>query len=288
MSTSKNNKNPWDFPLVLPRQRMKRLIKQAVGETLIALMPAAAKRVERTGVARTSVDRLFIAGLIARHRRAGTLEALAHFHHEFWAGADAVAVHAEKEARFDATVKVHEDFIAAVAEKIEHGAVDRVCEFGCGTGKLLAIVAARVGKPAAFIGIDLSAEQTARNAERYAKDARLDFVAADALAWAREQARPNTLYFTYGGVLEYFTEQGLKDLFAAVARHRPACFALAEPIALGFDLSSETRSRAFGDELSFSHNYPRLLQEAGFRIEWRSEAIPGFRWLKLIAVADAI
>lgn len=284
MAPRNDKKNPWDFPLVLPQQPMKRLVKQALGEALIRLMPAVTNRVERSGIAHTLVERLIVAALIARHRRAGTLEALAHFHHKFWAGTDAVAVHAENEARFDATVNEHSDFIAAVAEKIERGAFDRVCEFGCGTGKLLAIVSARISKPTVFIGVDLSAEQTARNADRHANE-RIEFVTADALAWAREHARPNALYLTYGGVLEYFTEQGVKDLFAAAANHRPACFALVEPIAHDFDLAGEVGSRAFGDEFSFSHNYPRLLQEAGFRIEWQKEVILGFRWLKLVAVA---
>lgn len=285
MLARKKNKNPWDFPLALPRQRMKRFVKQAIGGALVRLMPETTKRIERTGVAEALVERLIIAGLVARHRRAGTLEALAHFHHRFWAGADAVSVHAENEARFDASVRRHEDFIAAVVGKVERTALDRVCEFGCGTGKLLAILAGRVGKPAAFIGIDLSAEQTARNAKRHEGE-RLQFVTADALAWTWEHARPNSLYLTYGGVLEYFTEQNVKDLFAAAAKHRPVCFALAEPIDHEFDLAAETRSRAFGNELSFSHNYPRLLKEAGFRIEWQNEVIPGFRWLRVIAVAD--
>jgi SAM-dependent methyltransferase len=197
-----------------------------------------------------------------------------------------VAVHAENAARFDATVSIHEDFIAAVAGKMADGAFDRACELGCGTGKLLAIVAARAGKPERFVGIDLSPAQTARNATQY-EGSGLEFVAADALGWVERNAAPRSLYLTYGGVLEYFTEKGVKDLFAAAARCRPACFALAEPIAPDFDLASETHSRAFGSELSFTHNYPRLLEDAGFRIEWQSEATPGFRWLKIVAVADS-
>ena len=161
MAGPKDDKNLWDFPLVLPQQRMKRLVKQVLGEALIRLMPATAKQIERSGVAHSLTERLIIAGLIARHRRAGTLEALAHFHRKFWESTDAVAVHAENAARFEASVRHQEDFITSVVEKVEHGPFDRVCEFGCGTGKLLAIIAARATKPAVFVGVDLSAEQIA-------------------------------------------------------------------------------------------------------------------------------
>lgn len=285
MMARNDEKNSWDYPLALPRKWVKRFAKQGLGEALALLLPAATRRIEKSGAAHTLIERVIVAGLISRHRRAGTLESLAHFHGKFWADKYAVDVHGENAARFDATVGLNEDLIAAVVGKIEQDRFDRLCEFGCGPGKLLSIIAARVTKPATFIGIDLSAEQTARNVSR-SGDERVAFVTSDALAWAREHASERTLYVTYGGVLEYFTEQGVKDLFVAVAKQKPACFALAEPIARDFDLAAEDRSRAFGDELSFSHNYPRLLAEAGFRIEWQTEVSPGFRWLKLVAVLE--
>lgn len=275
--------NDWDFPLVLPKHPLKRALKQGLGETLLLLRPDIGRRIESSGKANSFVERLAVAGLIARHRAAGTLDKLAHLHSTFWASGDAVSFHGLNEDRFNNNfLKTHYVIVDALENAFVGGRLHTLCEIGCGSGQVIDHIAAKLPTLRKLVGIDLSPGQIALNKERY-KDPRLSFVAADGASWLHENAAPGFVFLTYGGVFEYFKEATLRSMFAVLAERAPAGVAIVEPIDPAYDLAHETRSRVLGAELSFSHNYPQLLRDAGFRIRWQQEVKSGFRWLMLVA-----
>ena len=82
----------------------------------------------------------------------------------------------------------------------------------------------------------------------------------------------------------------LESLYRYIAENcKPAAVVVIETVAVDHDLDNEPDSYVYGRELAFSHNYPQLLREAGFTIEFHSErpgeAVDGGgRWVRLLAV----
>lgn len=274
----------WTFPLVLPSSRLRRSVQTSLGRVLARALPRRTQRLQDGNAPHDLVDRIVLAGLVSRHRAEGSLDRLAAQHARFWASADAVRFHAATESRFErAFLGAHRDILGMLDAALAPGDISTVCEIGCGNGRVLGHLAARLPQVQRLVGLDLCARQSALNAERY-DDPRLDFVAADASAWIPAHAQPGWAYFSYGGVLEYFPQAALAALFAGMALRPPACIALVEPLDLEHDLAQSRDSRPYGAELSFSHNYPHLLAQARFGVLAQHECMhAGLRWLLLAA-----
>jgi hypothetical protein len=81
------------------------------------------------------------------------------------------------------------------------------------------------------------------------------------------------------------------DVLQQIAARTPfAWVVLTETLATDHELETETDTFPYGSELAFSHNYPAILRECGFTIEWTNDRFtkPGeenhpTRWLQLIA-----
>ncbi len=99
----------------------------------------------------------------------------------------------------------------------------------------------------------------------------MSFVNAEARGWLEAHAKPGTVMLSNGGVLEYFSPENLGGLFHAVAMAPPCLIALVEPAAPDHDLNSQEESFIFGREYSFSHNYRRRLDQAGFDVVFEEE-----------------
>jgi hypothetical protein len=82
------------------------------------------------------------------------------------------------------------------------------------------------------------------------------------------------------GVLEYFSRSAILTMLQAIKPRGPVRLMLIEPLDGDHDLQRNMQSRPYGMELSFSHNYPHLLAEAGFHILSSKESMSrGVRWL---------
>jgi len=275
-------------------RQLKRSVKARVGRVLLLFAPELRRRIEDCGVDRylshhrktTLIERLVLEGLISLHTSLGKANAVVRSHHDYWAGDLAVAHHRGLQRRFaSAFLGRHYPVIEALDRALATGRYEAFCEIGCGSGLVTDYVAKRWPSLRKVIGLDLSEEQVALNRKHYANP-RLHFVAADASEWIPKNAEPGTVFFTYDGVLEYFPEETLLALLRALALRGPVCFAIVEPISADYDLDRETKSRLFGGEMTFSHNYPKLFAEAGFSIRWRQE-IPAGRYLMMVVSVDA-
>jgi SAM-dependent methyltransferase len=284
--TSREAQNPkkWGFPLELPKNTLKRSAKETLGKLLLLARPDIERRIESAGETKSFVEEVALAGLIAKHRKRGTLTDLAHFHAKFWAGENATSFHATHEYRF------RENFLNSHYSLVEQ--LDRVLqenpnlstlyEIGCGSGLVLEHLAARFTQLRRLVGLDLSRDQIELNRKRF-KDPRMVFEAADGSKWLAAHAEADGVLLAYGGVLEYFTQPALEELLQSLASRPPFCIAIAEPVDISFDFATAHQSQPYGSEFSYSHNYPQLAAKAGFQVRWKADI--GRRWLLMLAVA---
>ena len=100
------------------------------------------------------------------------------------------------------------------------------------------------------------------------------------------------MFFTNGGVLEYFTRPQLIDLFELLrGTSSTSLVAITETLAVDHDLKEEPATFPYGHELAFSHNYPAILAESGFKETYRNDRFTKegeewhpTRWLQMVAV----
>jgi trans-aconitate methyltransferase len=188
-------------------------------------------------------------------------------------------------------IRFREQFLESDAEVFDHvdelmnwQPIDYIYEIGCGNGHVLEYMSERFAIAEKLIGIDIDEALIRQNRARFGAD-RMQFVQADALEWMRKHARNSCLIVTNGGVFEYFLEKELVELFAAASGLGPIIVALIETIGIDHDLERDGATHVYGRELSFSHNYPRLLRDAGFQMHHESERVDqnGNRWLRIVA-----
>lgn len=276
------------MPLVEPANRVRLALRRAVGRLACALRPAVARSLaagKGPDPLRT-LDRLMLSALRQRAERNGSLEAFTHVQqHRFWSSTGAADFHATQEQYFDEWFLGHNLVLLTELERaLDEGSYSTLCELGCGSGKALDYLSSRLTCIEKFIGIDLSPEQIRRNSERFT-DPDIAWVADDATRWIAAHARPGWVFLSNNGVLEYLPLASVRRLFAHIAgRLGPALVSLCEPVGIAHDLERELFSMPYGSEHSFSHNYPHLLREAGFRLLHNSAIRHGnHRLLRIIA-----
>ena len=234
------------------------------------------------------IDRLVKSGLYHRAVARGDLDHLAWYHRQFWQGERAAPYFADdgrdnpkpllvKQFKLDDRLA---EFLDAHPDLANY-----LCEIGSGDGRTLDYLRKRFPNLNQYIGLDVSSRQNERNRELY-NDTDIRFVTGDANEWIRDHARPQTLYITSGGVLEYFSQRELMVMLSGIAkRAAPAIIAVIEPLDDNHDLMAENTSFFYGDERSFSHNYPHIFQQAGYEISFCTEHhATGYRWICLLAV----
>ncbi len=137
-------------------------------------------------------------------------------------------------------------------------------EIGTGNGKVLEYLSSEFPKIEKFIGIDLSQAQIEINKKQYQKNSKLEFVASDAYEWVKENGQSNTVFVTNGGVLEYFTEERLQLFLKEIYKLGKIYFVAIEPNSIEHNFEANPNTETYGNERSFSHNYPKLFKNAGF------------------------
>lgn len=280
------------YPLMLPASRWRRAAKVAGGRLLLALRPAHRRRLIHEGdpMRFSRVDRLMVAGLVGGARTEADRAELSAIQRRFWAGEGGAIFNAAPEV----ADRFHDWFLAKHRRPLEclegqlaatGAACPVMCEIGSGNGLALEYLGQRFPAVPRLVGIDINADATRRNAERWREDPRLEFVHADAVEWITAHAGDGWTYFSNAGVLEYLPQDQVERLYRHTAqRGGPSWWMLTEPVYDGYDLATETESRVNGREFSFCHNHPHLLRQAGWEIvEQHETEAAGLRWLSLCA-----
>ena len=251
--------------------KTKELIKRSIGTVLLPLLPQRVDNLAKHEFSMTVGNRNFVdsclrAGLAAHMLRNDRVDVLSHYHRNFWAGEKGTEFH--RHVR-DQVVSAYEDHFCYLADEInklvaQHPHFNTIVEIGAGGGSFLYRLMQDVHGVDNVIGNDLSSATTAENQQLYPE---IEWVAGDGKEWVEQNGIANTIYITFRGVLEYFTQSDLDSLFATISNDKsPSALIIVEPISLDHDLASQPNSQAYGTEYSFSHNYPYLIEKNDFTI----------------------
>lgn len=274
----------------IPLNKRRKLV---LGSLLVKLFPGRARKLEKNTVNQYwgAFDRLLRNGLTAQAFRDGDHARQRSLFAHYWAQ-EASNVEHVWEARFEREFLEHNVvLIDALEGAIKGRLVERLYEIGCGHGHVLEYLSKRIAGVEEFCGIDISEEQILKNQSNY-DNAKLSFKAADAVEWIPRHAKPRSIFLTNGGVFEYFLQEELELIFNHIAQNlAPAIVGVIETIGVDHNLEIEKETLIYGREMAFSHNYPHLLEQAGFEVTHHSEQAGsqthgGGRWIRVLAVKE--
>lgn len=248
-------------------------LKLMLGNLLIKFFPQKADQLKQSGMTlviqdkMSKMERLMRAAILAEVEEKEDYSELSELHKNYWLnrGDDYFDL---TDDNFKSVFMPDCSFIFdQLREKLgdEHE-YTRLVEIGTGNGDVLMYLSEKFPEMKEFYGIDLSAKQTAVNNKRLTR-LPVKFVAADGFEWVEQNGTPNTIYVTSRGVLEYFTQERLLAFFQMIMRQEPSMFVAIEPNDLDIDYAKDFDSRPYGNERSFSHNYKRVFERAGFDIQ---------------------
>ncbi len=269
---------------------IKSNLKSVIGHALEILVPSAVRDLEQ-GVnpdRQQRIKKLILHARMTRAKTSGDLSKGEDALHQYWQTDFAHDFYGRFHDRFEKWFHgAHAPAIEAIIQHARRNGFDRIVEIGCGDGRALKHISAHLPDIDRFIGLDINPKIIDKNTRQYADLPKLQFVSGNALDWIKANIDPRTLYYSYGGVLEYFSEDSLKELVDLIASQAGGTFALVEPVDPTHDLAKERASHLFGEENSFSHNYAMLLQARGFRIMFQDEVFTGkIRWMMMLATSD--
>ncbi len=260
---------------------MKDQLKTLLGKLLITLEPRYATELGKEGMNVTSNEGMSIKDRLIRHSLLknaegnGDFDMLAEYHHDFWLNKGQ-----NHFSSYDDTLNgfflpkcafIFEELQSLLSQN--HMNFDTMVEIGTGHGDVLNYLSSKFTNIDRFVGIDLSAVQIKVIKKKYEDNPKLEFVAADAFDWIKENGRDKTIFFTSGGVLEYFTEKRLQNFFDYLNNLGSIIFIAIEPMGADIDFAEKTSSQPYGPERSFSHNYTKIFKNAGFKV-WHESIIP--------------
>jgi hypothetical protein len=189
---------------------------------------------------------------------------------DLWGGEAGRAWHANRQAlyvdreRFERELlRTRQPLVDALSDLLTRDPrYQTICEIGTGNGMFLRYLRERWAGSRRYVGIDLSTAQIEANRNAY-RDTGLEFQSIEAIDWIDGKCSAGTVFIACG-TLECLTGPELCALLARVASiPRPAAFGIVEPVNM--DLERELESRPRG-AMTFSHNYPRAFEAAGFRL----------------------
>ena len=273
------------------RERMtnvKSWLSDCLGRGAEICFPATARRIAGGDLrARDGrLGRLILRAQTRRAARTGAWDTLGQRLNTYWQGPDGDRFYTQFPERFEQWfLGPHRPWADALVDAAANGPFTQLIEIGCGDGRVLANLAERLPRIDSFTGLDLNQSVVGRNRSTFAQNPRLHFETGDARQQLPLLLKPGTVIVTYGGVLEYVPPADLLALFSLASGKAPSIWALVEPLAAGFDCARDMVSRATGLESSFSHPYRRMLEQAGWRIEYEAAIRIEHRWITLVARA---
>ncbi len=259
-------------------------LTSTVGNALVVLRPGKARQLSENRIALihrnknnlTLSERLMRAALMNKLDKIQDFNIIAEQNRDFWIHNKATELFSELEDTFKTDFLPHCTFIFDLLKKElsnQPEKFDTLVEIGTGNGDVLNYLSSKFPEIDRFIGIDLSQEQISLNGDRYGVNKKLEFVAADALDWVKEHGQGNTIFVTSRGVLEYFLEPRLQELFNDIHSLGKTIFIAIEPNGADHNFEINPNSQLYGHEPSFSHNYPKLFKNAGFDVWHFSQKI---------------
>jgi hypothetical protein len=190
----------------------------------------------------------------------------------FWGGMAGHRWHESRRRWYQEPGRFRDGYLKSRARMLEHirwlldrcPAIKTICEVGTGNGMMVDYLAGHFTQVERFHGIDLCAEQVARNREFYG-ESRVEYLHVEPGEYILRHGQPGTL-FVACGTFECFTQAELEEFLALTRRMiGPVAFACSDAVDIEFDPDVEFRSRPRGN-LLYNHNYRHLLETHGYQI----------------------
>lgn len=263
-----------------------RFLATTVGNLLVFLQPKKAKELAKDRItlihknkkSMTISERLMRAALVTKLDKIDDHEAIREANRNFWLTKSATELFSETEDGFEKDFLPNCTFIFEKLKKELSNSPEKITslvEVGTGNGDVLNYLSEEFPSINRFIGIDLSADQINLNSKKFHANQKLEFVASDAFDWVQEHGQSNTIFVSSRGVLEYFIEARLQEFLIEINKLGNTFFVAIEPNGGDHDFETTLNSQLYGNEPSFSHNYPHLFKNAGFNL-WHFSQQP---WL---------
>ncbi len=262
-------------------------IARPIGDFLVFLLPNKASKLSENRITlihknkndMTLTEKLMRFALVQKLEKIEDYDTIAQLNRNFWINNKATELFSETEDTFHTDFLPNCTFIFDLLKKElsnQFGKFNTLVEIGTGNGDVLNYLSTEFPQINRFIGIDLSLHQTDLNKKRFHMDKRLEFVAADAFDWIREHGHGHTVFVSSRGVLEYFLEQRLQEFLNEINLLGKVFFIAIEPNGTDHDFETHPNTQLYGNEPSFSHNYPKLFKNAGFSL-WHFSQKPWFQ-----------
>lgn len=259
------------------------LISVPLGNVLVFLLPKKARQLSENGLTvvvnnKMSIpERLMRAAIFKKLEKKQDYSTIDELHQNYWSnkGQDWLS---QAENLFESDFIPHCTFIFKILKKElsnQPEEFNTLVEIGTGNGKVLEYLSSEFPEINRFVGIDLSLVQIETNNKKYHKNNRLEFLAIDGLEWVKKHGQGNTIFVTSGGVLEYFTQPRLEELLQEIKSLGNIMFVGIEPNSTEHDFETHPNTQIYGREWAFSHNYPKLFEDAGFNL-WHFSQKPWF------------
>ncbi len=258
-----------------------------LGNALVLLRPEKARQMSENRIALVHKNKKFLsiserlmrAALIKNLEKIQDYDKIAEQNRNFWVKRNAIELFSELEDTFNTDFLPNCSFIFDLLKKELANQTEEfhtIVEIGTGNGDVLNYLSTEFPHIKRFVGIDLSQDQIDLDKVKFSTNKKLEFVASDALDWIKINGQGNTIFVTSRGVLEYFLEARLQELFRVINGLGKTYFIAIEPNGADHNFDKNPHSQLYGNEPSFSHNYPILFRNAGFNVWHFSQKV----WFK--------
>jgi hypothetical protein len=189
-----------------------------------------------------------------------------------WGGTAGGRWHEERRRRYQDRQRFQDEYLRSrrrmldqIAWLLDHFPFFKtLCEVGTGNGLMIDYLAGCLTQIERFQGIDLGAEQIARNRAIYG-ESRVQYLHAEPSEFVLQHGRPGTL-FVACGTFECFTQAELEEFLELTHKTLDSvAFAICDAVDVDYDAEVEFDSRPRGN-LFYSHNYRHLLEKHGYEI----------------------
>jgi precorrin-6B methylase 2 len=264
-----------------------RVFARTLGNILIFLMPKKASQLPKNRITLVHknknnlniLERLMRYALVQKLEKIQNHDIIAEANREFWTNNNnATELFLETDDTFKTDFLPNCTFIFDILKtqlSNQSDPFDTIVEIGTGSGEVLKYLSIEFPQIKRLVGIDLSQHQVDINNEKFKNDKKLEFVASDAYDWIKKYGQSNTIFVSSRGVLEYFLEQRLQDFLKEVNQLGKIIFVAIEPNASDQNFETQHNTKLYGNEPSFSHNYPKLFKNADFNL-WHFSQKPWF------------
>ncbi|MGY6520981.1 MAG: class I SAM-dependent methyltransferase [Mongoliitalea sp.] len=258
------------FPVYIPEKTFKGKLRLFIGSIFLNFNQKLKSKLEGGAHPDGKFERWALSALITDLEKKQNLDGLSSLHAKLWANPQYSNYYDQIVDRNKRGYDLLKEELNSALETLasEPNTIHRLVEFGCGNGWMLNELSKseRLGLIQKFVGLDINSSQIAKNKDLHKNNAKLQFIEGDILNWLEDDTEVNTVYFTFGGVLEYLNGEQFQRLVKLIGDKKNSALLFFEPIANSKSIEKECDTIVFGTESSFSHPYYQEIEKSKLKL----------------------